>query len=340
MAIYIWIWVISFLLSLFPKCSKSLYIIWGMFLIIVAGTRDIEVGTDTHTYFDIFDTVGETGYAAWVEPLWNLTCFITYNFISSSYNIFLLVVSAITICNYFYVFYKESPFPFLSVFIFISMHIYTGSFNVMRQYYAMSFLFLSWYFFIHNKKVKSIVTLIISLFSHYSTLFSLIFIFWNRFSLSTKRITFFLFVSFIFGSMMNESILSVFTSSLFANFLEKDTVFRENSVIMMLMVIAQNALALIVIITTKKEMRENFWYKLFVLSCIVFNATYMVAFAARFYLVFAISQLVFIPLYMKQVNARHKIMAYGVLWVYMSAQFFRILIPNGNGIIPYKSILF
>lgn len=339
MELYIWIWAISLLLSLLPKKAKVLYMIWGVILVVIAGTRDIEVGTDTRSYNDIFETVGNGTYAPWVEPGWNFVCFTIYSIISKSYNTFLLLIAAITFFNYFYVFYKDSPYPFLSVFIFISLHIYTGSFNIMRQYLAMSFLILSWHLYYNHKKLKSIIPLLISFFFHYSTFFSIVSYLWNKLSLSSSKIVSILVVSFIIGSIMNESILTIFTGSSYAKFLATDTVFRENSMIMILMVLAQNALTFIVVILTKGELKDDFWFKLFVLSCVIFNLTYMVAYAARFYYVFSISQIVYIPLFMKKLKKSYKFTAYAVLLIYMSAQFFRILIPNGNGIIPYNSYL-
>lgn len=340
MVIYILIWALSLFLSFLPKPSKIIYVLFGIILVFIEGMRTVEVGSDTLSYLNIFETVGNGNYASWVEPVWNLICFISYNFISTNYNVFLLIIASVTIFNFLYVFYKESPNPFLSLYIFISLHMYMGSFNIMRQYLSMSFLLLSWCLLSQYKKRKSIVFLLVSILTHYSTIFSVITYLWKKITLPSNKILYLLIISFIFGSMMNESTLSIFTGPLFANFLEKDTVFRDSSNLMIVMVIAQNMLTMMIVLSVKEEMRENFWFKIFVLSSLVFNATYMVAFAARIYSVFAISQLIFVPLFFKQLKCSRKIASYIVLVIYMSAQFFRILIPNGNGILPYNSVLF
>lgn len=338
MNIYITIWLALLLSSILWKKSIFPIIFWGVMLVIIEGGRDVEVGIDTLNYCDIFNRAGEGNYLIWVEPVWNLVCFVFYNTISTNYTVFLLFISAVTLYNFFYVSYKESPWPFLSLFIFVSLHMYMASFNIMRQYFSMSFLFLSWYFHVHNKKNKSFLTLVIAILSHFSNLFALVVYSWNKISLTKKNIIVFLLGSFVFGSLMNEKLLSLFTITLFENFLEKDTVFRDNSFVVILMVITQNIIAIYIVNNLKSELYGNYWFKLFILSCIVFNATYMVAYAARLYSIFAICQLIFVPIFLWQIKRRKRLLVYSVFLLYMSAQFFRILMANGNGIVPYKSV--
>lgn len=338
MNIYITIWFALLISSIVWKKSFFPISLFWFSLVIIEGSRGIEVGIDTLNYFDIFNSVGDGNYLIWVEPVWNFVCFAFYNIISTNYTAFLLFVSAVTLYNFFYVLYKESPWPLLSLFIFVSLHMYMASFNIMRQYFSMSFLLLSWYFHVHNKKPQSLLTLAIAILSHFSNLFALVIYYWNKISLTKRNIIVFLLGSFVFGSLMNERLLSLFTMSIFENFLEKDTVFRDNSVVVILMVIAQNIIAIYIANNLKSELYENFWFKMFIFSCIVFNATYMVAYAARFYSIFALSQLVFIPIFLQQIKRKKRLLVYSVFLLYMSAQFFRILIANGNGIVPYKSV--
>lgn len=339
MNIYITIWLALLVSSIVWKKSILLIVLFGFSFIIIEGGRDIDVGVDTSNYCDIFNGAGGGNYLVWVEPMWNLVCFFFYNIISSNYTIFLFFIATVTLCNFFYVSYKESPSPLLSIFIFVSLHMYMASFNIMRQYFSMSFLFLSWHFQVQNKKSKSLLTLVIALLSHYSNIFALVIYYWNRIPLTKANILFFLLGSFVFGSLMNENLLSLFTISIFENFLEKDTVFRDSSFVVILMVIAQNIITTYIVNNLKAELFGNFWFKLFILSSIVFNATYMVAYAARLYSIFALSQLIFIPVFLQQIRIRKRGLVYFVFLLYMSAQFFRILLANGNGIVPYKSVL-
>lgn len=338
MNIYIIIWCILLLSSIIWKKTLSPIIVCWILLVIVEGGRDLEVGVDTTNYLDIFNNVGEGAYMVWVEPLWNLLCFIFYNFVSNNYTFFLLIVAAIILYNHFYVFYKESPYPILSIFIFVSLHMYTAGFNIMRQSLSMSFVFLSWYYMAHNYRMKSYFLLLIAILFHFSNIFALLVILWNRILLTKRKIIYMLVISFLFGSIMNESILSKFIF-LFENFLEKDTVFRDNSFVVLLIVIVQNLITYYILSNQERERYNEFWFKLFILSCVVFNATYMIAYAARIYLVFAMSQLIFVPVFLQQIPVKRKFVVYFVFILYMSAQFFRILLSNGNGILPYNNVL-
>lgn len=339
MIIYIIIWLGLLFSSLSGKFNKYVYFLWLLVLVFIEGGRSIDVGVDTNTYEDFFKVIGEGEYLAWIEPLWNFLCFFFYRYISIFFPFFLLTVSAITLFNIFYVSCKESPNPFFSIFIFISLHMYTASFNIMRQYLSMSFVFLSWYYIVNDKRKKSYLSLATAIGFHFSSLFAALSLFWFRINLTYKKIMLFMFISFIFGSIMNERIMGLFTISIFDNFLEEGDVFRDSSFLVIIMSLLQNCLAIYIISNINKEDYKDKWFKLFVLSCIIFNATYMIAYATRLYSVFAMSQIIYFPILLRKVIKSRLFLTRLILICYLSAQFFRILLSNGNNIIPYENVL-
>ena len=93
---------------------------------------------------------------------------------------------------------------------------------------------------------------------------------------------------------------------------------------------------LFIILSSSEILRNSFWGKLFALSIIVINATYMLHYGARVYAIFAITQIIYFPMFLKNSKFRNKLVPALLIIVYVSAQFWRMLLANANTIIPYK----
>ena len=337
MGFYIVIWLGLLLTCLIRKKLAVVVALWWVVLVFIAGGRDIDVGVDTITYRGLFYQISSGDSPSWVEPLWRLLNYCVYKWLSNDFNILLVVVAIITLSNIFFVLYKESPNFYYSLFVFYSLHMYMASFNITRQYVAMSFILLSCFYYIHQKKIGAITAMAVAIGFHYSSLFVLPAFLFYKLKLTFGRILKLIIISIVFGSIMNKSLMAFFATSLYSSFTDYDTVFRESGFITYLFVLLQNILAIYIIKLTKDSLYGSLWFKLFVFSIIVFNITFMVAYAARIYSVFAISQIVFFPVFLKQIKPSDRTMASLLLFSYLSTQFFRILLANGNQIIPYKN---
>ena len=338
MVIYIIIWGLLLLSCLISKRSIALYLLWLIILVFLAGGRDITVGIDTRHYKEMFEIAGGGTFEAWVEPLWSLFGYLYYNFVSSDFNAFLFAVSLIALSILFYVSYKESPNPVFSIFIYYSLHWYTASYNIMRQHFAAPIVLLSWYYLHQDKKYKSLIILAIAYGFHDSSIFALIVFLWIKCKLTLRRIFILLLVSFVIGSIINENLMFEILPSFLMYFLNKDHIFRDNLPLILTLVFCQNLMVACVLKCIPKSMLNNFWFKIFILSCAVFNATYMIAYAARIYTVFAMCQVIAFPLIISSATKYKRFFVTFLLLGYLSAQFFRILLNDQNGLIPYVNV--
>lgn len=114
-----------------------------LILVVISSFRNYTVGTDTYTYLNYFDVIGIGNSSIWdysMEPLFVLLNKIGY-FISSNSQI-ILFLSALIINLLIILRVKDSsPYPWLSIYLFISMYIFYQSFNGMRQYIAIAITF-------------------------------------------------------------------------------------------------------------------------------------------------------------------------------------------------------
>ena len=139
-------------------------------------------------------------------------------------------------------------------------------------------------------------------------------------------------VAFVFGTVVNEQIISTITFSEYANM--SDT--RGDMVTAAALTIMADVYMLFIILSSSEILRNSFWGKLFALSIIVINATYMLHYGARVYAIFAITQIIYFPMFLKNSKFRNKLVPALLIIVYVSAQFWRMLLANANTIIPYK----
>lgn len=329
MAIYIVIFVVLLLLSPLKK-SNIFYFVIMLFLMVFAGLRGDDVGVDTNQYHQIFDVVvGGSDYN--IEKGW-----IFFNrlvsWLGGNYTWLLIVTSFFILLPVSFVSIKESPYPFLSVFIFYSLHFYLGGFNIMRQYLAVSLLLCAYYLYYRKKIVWSVVFIAIAFSMHYSSLFALLIFVIGRIRISKRRIIIAMVLALIIGMTITEQVISFVTFSEYSDLVSHRSSFGDA----LFNIFLWDALMVAIVLTTKEDFLETVWGKLFVLSILAFNATFTLQYGARLYAVFGIVQLIFLPQYIKENVFKERYWAALLTLTYCSFQFFRMLLANANNIVPYN----
>lgn len=339
MGFYIAIWFFLLFCSVFIKGKRGIdnWLFWAtfLFLVFIAGGRTENVGVDTPTYESVYRAVQSEGYIPYLEPGWNLLNIVCGN-LSLSFNVFLTVISVLTLFPVFYVAKKESPNPFFTVFAYYAMHMYCGSFNISRQYLALSEIFLAYYFFSHQKSIWTFLSVAIAICIHYSSIFCIVsFLFARYVKLNNTKICGLLLASFLIGSLMNDSLLGYF-ALIYDSYVNPE-VYRESSVIAYLFTIMMNVFAILVVYTASGSAYSNKWFILYVLSVIILNLTFKLHYGTRIYVIFAISQLLFFPLHVRNCRIQYKKVMLFLFLLYLSLNFFRITLVNGNQIFPYHN---
>ena len=336
MFLYILIWAILALLSFSQWRHSRVILLFVMgLLIFIAGGRAINVGVDTKAYADIFSDIQKTGYLAYLEPGWNVLNIIVGNF-TDDYNVLLFIVSILTFIPLYKVIVRESPNFIFPLFIYYSTHIYFASLNVSRQYLALSWVLLSYFYLFHKQWLKWLLAIGFACSIHVSSCLSLVVICLSWIRLRRFHYILLLLIAFVFGTILNDDILNMFAFQ-YSGYVTEGA-YRESSFIATILALIMSLLTIIILCTSKDVLYTNNWFKLYMFSAIVLNCTYKLEYGARIYVLFSIAQLIFFPIYLKnnKLTNYHHVSIIGVCYFLML--FLRMLLVNANNILPYKNI--
>lgn len=158
----------------------------------LAGMRGINVGADLKRYFpeffvmqyleDIRNVIRysyhEVGYMLYIKLL---------NMISSDERCYLIGTSFISMIGPFYMFYKFSKQPNVSILLFYAMGYYTMTFCDVRQAMALSFTFFSLLFLVKRKKKYFMFFVFLATLFHQSAIVMMIAYPLTSYPLNRKR---------------------------------------------------------------------------------------------------------------------------------------------------------
>lgn len=169
MEIYIGI-IIALLLLSAVRNNKIILFLALIFLIGLAGYRDLNVGSDTINYFYIFkgQIVGSD-----LEFLFEWLVKFVEN-IGEDFSFLLLLLSLLSVVPIGYVIYKYSHNYFFSLFVYTSLFFYFNSFNIVRQSIAVGFCLVAYYFLEQRKYKRYILVVLIGFLFHRSAILALL----------------------------------------------------------------------------------------------------------------------------------------------------------------------
>lgn len=182
MLIYIVILIFSFLFGLFelffkkpkdtPRLNLAVFFVSCLGLTILSATR--ECGGDYESYYDIFRNINWSNWhnslETTVEPAYGFV-----NAMSANYHMMLFLMSVISLIPFYRFILKVSPFPLLTLFLFISSFYYAFYSGVIRQAMALTFV-VNGYLCLPNKR-KFIALVLIGALFHLSAVVALVMIF-------------------------------------------------------------------------------------------------------------------------------------------------------------------
>jgi len=157
-------------LALMVDCSKKSdkqlrlisFIVVTYLLVILASVR-YGIGTDYFSYMsDFFQTTSR-------DFLFKILIIFSKVIYDDFYTL-IFFSSLLTHLIISYIYFKKSKLYFLSIFLYLSLWYYFGSWNLIRQYLAMAFVFLFIFLLLDKKFKQSIVCALIAIFFHNSAL--------------------------------------------------------------------------------------------------------------------------------------------------------------------------
>lgn len=223
------VYTCTYLLSLFTlsldfkslhKIKRYLYLILLLLLICIATFKNEYTCPDTENYIisfgnaispsqflDIDNFYFEPGYVL-------LESIISY--LGFNYTVLFFIMSSVSISIYGFIFWKYSPYPFLSLFIFMSIAYITQIVVIIRYGLASSIMLLALMNYIYGHNKRFLCLCIIATFFHYT---SLTFVLLFPFFFVKHKIKVVIFLVAIGGllSLLNITILDIVL--LISNFL-------------------------------------------------------------------------------------------------------------------------
>ncbi len=114
------------------------------------------IGFDYFSYRNIYQSTAHSSIKTifsshWREPLFYLLCKISTQF-GFSYPIFLWIVQALFLLIIMRFIYRYSHFPWISIYLFITLQFFAYSMNLIRQSISVSFFLLA-YPYLKNRKI-------------------------------------------------------------------------------------------------------------------------------------------------------------------------------------------
>lgn len=183
-------------------------------LILIAGFR-YYVGVDYEDYKIMYEW-GALGYILDIEPSW-LVLQTALHSIGGTYNLWFLVISALTIVPITLGFKKMSPCLAFSWLFFVGSFLYVETFNTIRQYVAMGIIFYGASFILEGKYKYYVLCIIVAMLFHNSALAGLFLLVLNRQYPKWLMIATVMF-TWLAGTYLLENYLQYYVYSFFESF--------------------------------------------------------------------------------------------------------------------------
>lgn len=171
MALYLICLLFPLLLSMFNRFrTNSLFVVLLFFLLFILSSYRT-VGTDVPAYKTYFDSINfySLDYSLYEKGYFLLNKIV--RLFTDNFQYVLIFSSIITLFPIFFTIKKYSINPALSIFYFVSLYFYFNSFNLIRQYIVVSWLFFSIRFIIEKKLLPFLLIVLCASFFHITALF-------------------------------------------------------------------------------------------------------------------------------------------------------------------------
>ena len=351
--------ILLFGIFFYSEKSKYYIQIFSVAILILGIFRGIDVGTDYQSYinsfsiqnyseynFNFFDIkeylIRESIGGKQLEPLWSLLNYFILTIDGSYFSVNLIVLVSV-VSLYSYTFKRQSKNPVLSFLLLYALFFYFGTFNIVRQSIAISFIFCSYYFFENKKYLSGVTSLTIASLFHFTAIFGifpiLLFII-PSFKIKTNSAIFLLSMSLLFGTNISGFILSlVEIDTIYTTYTENKITGTKNLIISYLNYFLQFLLFFVVVRTRKKSVIDDKFTQIWLIGLILQNIFLEITFFSRLCDYFLVAQLIAIPYYLPSqnytsiINANKKFITVIIIIIIFFS--FNIYF-NKQGVVPFS----
>ena len=155
--------------------SKWAFLLAFVMLLVIGGMRDVSVGTDSKNYMEYFQQYVNDPSSLYHtnEPFYLLLQFISV-LLGWGYGGLQFISMFIMLITLFFVISKWSINPVYSVLCYVLLYFFFYSFNTTRQFLAIPFVLLSYYYIINRNWLYYTLCLVAAIMFHYSAAISIV----------------------------------------------------------------------------------------------------------------------------------------------------------------------
>lgn len=263
--------VIGFFIRKVNINSKSTK--WFLFLsflqmFLIQALRSSEVGTDTAYYVNVYDNFLNSEYYSFLFTHFELGfrfLFFILKEIGADAQVLLGIVSAVTMFCFAIFIYNNSKDIRMSTFLFACMF-YPNSFNILRQYMAISIAINSYYFVKKEQYGKAILLIILASMFHTTAILMVVPLLLRmvkNWDLIRKLIILSSFMFFLFGNKIVGTLLPLLGKEYYLQGFEVNRLIRMTTILTMIF-------AIILWYFSKKMKNSSNNDEIELLSCIAF----------------------------------------------------------------------
>lgn len=319
------------------------YILGGLSFFLVSAIR-YDVGTDyLLRYAPDYIKMGQGIDVNNLEIGYKVLVWICL-LITKDYAIIFAVTSAIIIGLTFYIIYKESPYPALSVLIYFGAGFFFHSLNLMRQYLAISVLLFSYRYLIDKKYIEFAICVVIAcLFHSISAVFVIAILLCDREVFDLKRTIIISILLFVFGKYIWNFVIDLIVNNTrFAVYIGSK--FDKSK--LRIYDIIFNAILYIIIYYLYKHTKNTGRKEKFFLNMQACSLFFMILASTmyllfRFSFFFGIFNIISIPYFLKKsdIETKKKIIVLVILIITLGGYITKTnIIGNADEVKPYKTI--
>lgn len=315
-------------------------------MLLISGLR-YEVGTDYREYVNIFTNIINSdgwGVIGKIEPIFVIISK-SIGIISSNPQWMFFITSLFIIYFIFKSVLKDVELYELAIFLFIAFGFYTSSFNIVRQWMAISIILYGYVFLRYKNKKKFFCCLLVGVLCHYSAIIVLlVYPIIKRMRRNITRLCIIGFGAFFF---VNSNFIIRILQNICSNveMLNKYTRYlniKENiggSVFVMPMFCLLTFFLYIIIMKYKRIHNIEIYINILVIGFFfsILGQKIMIFNRLQFYFVIILT--IVIPKMINNLNKKEKAILYYLCLLMGSLFYIYTLINNGGHPIPYRMII-
>ena len=333
------LYIVAYFLFLYDAIVlKNIRIIQLLILLIVSiviGFRSLDVGTDTHVYYDMYESLGINGYQGYPEILYGLSCVLAYSLgLSFAWHQTLLCLFSLLFA---YRALLKTPNMGLSLFLLLTLCFFCYNLNVYSQLIACYICLYAVTFLIDNNssgKIKFLLLVAFAMGFHLSAVFIVPLLWVNKLNLNKGIVFWGLFLSFVLGLVDITRFLSFILGS-YSRYIDRDIDplrLIRGAVLSFYWMIA----FLFLYRTVGREYRKCVELKVFFIGILMYNSFLSMDLALRFMFYFSLPMVCWIPIYLRNSKESFRVRRQIVVMAYTTIYYIVILLLNSGDIVPYQ----